>query len=124
MKVAQTTLAALRQQRFLTVRREVGDELAGLRNGDQGADRHAQDDIFGTAPVLIGAAAFFARLGAVDASKAIVDQGINVSLGNRPDAAAAPAVAAVGPAARNVFFTPQRYRPVDAVAGDHFDVSF
>src|SRR5450755_2563935 len=124
MQIAQAALAALRQERFLIVRREVGNELAALGHGDDGPDRHAQHDVLGAASVLIGAAASFAGLGAMNAGKAIIDQRIDVAVGNRPDAAAASPVAAVRAAARNVFLAAKRNRAVAAVARDHFDVRF
>ncbi len=123
MQIAQAALAALGEQRRLAVRGEIGDQFAGLRVGDHGAHRHAQDDVVGAASVLIGAAAVLAALGAMDAREAVVDQRVDVAVGDRIDAAAAAAVAAVGAAARHIFLAAKRDRAVAAVAGDDLDLA-
>ena len=92
--------------------------------GDHGADRHAQHDVLGAAAVLVGAAAVLAALRAMDARVAIVDQRVDVAVGDGIDAAAAAAVAAVGPAARDVLLAPERGDAVAAVAGDDLDRRF
>ncbi len=124
MQIAEAALAALGDQRARSVRGEVGDELAAVGVGDHRADRHAQNHVGAAAPVLIRAAAVLAALGAMDARVAVIDQRIDVAVGQRIDAAAAPAVAAVGPAARNVLLAAERDRAVAAVAGDHLDQRF
>ncbi len=62
--------------------------------------------------------------GAEDARIAVVDQGIEVAVGDSDHAAAVSAVAAAGAAARDVFFAPERGRAVSALAGDDFDTGF
>ena len=96
----------------------------GVGVGDHGADRHAQHDVVGAAAVLVRAAPVLAALGAMDARVAIVDQRVDVAIGDCVDAAAAAAVAAVGTAARDVFLAPERRDAVAAVAGDDFDQRF
>jgi hypothetical protein len=49
---------------------------------------------------------------------AIVDQGVDVAIGNGVNAAATPAVAAVRPAARNELLAPKARDAIAAVAGD------
>jgi len=63
-------------------------------------------------------------LGAVDAREAVIDQRIDVAVGARPDAAAAAAVAARGPAARHELLAPERGAAVAALARVHFDLRF
>jgi hypothetical protein len=123
MQVAEAALAALGEQRALAVLREVGEQPAVLVL-DQRAHRHAQHDVLAAAPVLVGAAADVAVLGAVDAREAVVDQGVDVAVGDRPDAAAAAAVAARGAAARHEFLAPERGAAVAALAGMHLDFRF
>ena len=98
--------------------------VAGVGVGDHGADRHAQHDVVGAVAVLVGAAAVLAALRAMDAREAVVDQRVDVAIGDGEDAAAAAAVAAVGSAARHVLLAPERRGAVAAVAGDHLDVRF
>src|SRR5207247_2526828 len=76
------------------------------------------------APVAIRARAAPAVIGAVDAGEAVVDQRVDVAVGARPDAAAAPAVAAVGAAARHVFLAAKRRRAIAALAGVDLDLRF
>ena len=72
---------------------------------------------------MVGAAPVLTAFGAVDARIAIVDQRVDVAVRHRIDASAATAIAAVGSAARHVFFAPERRNAVAAVAGDHIDES-
>ena len=60
----------------------------------------------------------------MDAREAVVDQRVDVAVGNRVDAAAAAAVAAVGPAARDELLAPKRGDAVAAFAGVDFDDGF
>src|SRR5690606_40387443 len=55
---------------------------------------------------------------------AVVDQRVDVAIGDRVDAAAASAVAAVGAAARHVLLPPETDGAVAALAGVHFDTRF
>src|SRR5438132_314719 len=118
MKIAQPALAASRKKRLFAMRCEVRDPLAAVGVGDDGADGHAQHDILGAAAVLIGTAAVLAPFGAMDSRIAIIDERVDVSVGDRPDAAASAAVAAIGSAARHVLFAPERDDTVPAVARD------
>jgi hypothetical protein len=61
-------------------------------------------------------------LGAVDASKAVVDQRVDVAVGVRPYAAATPAVAAVRSAVADVFLAAERGGAVAALAGVDLDL--
>src|SRR5439155_20234714 len=124
MQIAQPSLTALGEQRARSVLREIGHELAGFGIGDDGADRDAQHDIFGAASILVGATPLLAVLGAVDACVTVIDQRIDVAIGDCVDAAAASAVAAVGPAPGHVLLTSKRDRAIAAVPGDHLDDGF
>ena len=81
-------------------------------------------DVFGTMAITLPAAALFTILGAVYAREAKVDERVDVAIGVRPDAAAAPAVTTIRAAARNVFLAPERHSTITALAGDHFDTRF
>ncbi len=124
VQVAEPALAALGDERARAVVIEIGDELAGVGVGDHGADRHAQHDVVGAVAVLVGAASVLAALRAMDAREAVIDERVDVAIGDGKDAAAAPAVAAVRSAARHVFLASKRRGAVAAVAGDHFDIRF
>src|SRR2546427_403304 len=66
----------------------------------------------------------FPAFGAMNRPIAVVDGGIDFAVGNAPDAAASPAVAAVGTAAGNILLAPEGNHSVAAVAGDDFDDRF
>ena len=121
VQIAETAGATLCDQRPLAVGREIGDGLAGVGVGDHRADRHAQHDVLGSVSVLICAATVLAALRAVDACVAIVDQRVDVAVGDRPDAAAASAVATVGPASGHELLPPEARGAIAAVAGDDLD---
>ncbi len=106
-----------REQCDLLVLGEVSERFSGFRVRDHGAGGHAQHDIIGTFAVALGAAPLLAVPRAVNAREAVFDEGVDVSVGHRIDAAAAAAVPAVGPAARHVLFTPEADRAVAARAG-------
>ena len=124
MQIAQAALTALGHQCTLAVGREIGDAFAGIGIGDHRAHRHPQHDVVGAAAVLVGAASVLSAFRAMDAREAIVDQRVDIAIGDRVDAAAATAVAAVGSAARNVFLAAKGGGAVAAVAGQYFDRRF
>src|SRR5258706_9944908 len=75
-------------------------------------------------PVAVAPAPVLPVLRAEDALEAIVHERVQIGVGDRVDAAAAPAVAAVGAAARHVLLAAERRRAVTAAAGGHLDARF
>jgi len=124
MDVAEAAGAAFGDQRARAVAVEIGDRLAARQVADDGADRHAQDEVFAAAAVAVRAHAVLAALGAEDAGVAEVDQRVEVAVGDGPDAAAAAAVAARGPTLRHVLLAPEGGRAIAAVAGDDLNLGF
>jgi len=124
VEIAQAALAATHEQEALAVGGEVGDQLAVIRVAHDGAHRHAQHHVLAGAAVAVGAHAALAVVGPVHAREVIVDQRIDVAVGARPHAAAAPAVAAVGPALGHVPFAAKARRAVASLAGMHLDLRF
>src|SRR5690606_8417187 len=113
-----------RQCDLFVVAIQVEQLLAGLGVQYGGAHRHAQGDVGRGGAVLVRAAAVLAILAAMQARIAEVDQGIDVAIGNGEDAAATPAVAAIGPAFGNEFFAAKAGRAVAAFTGNDFDGCF
>ncbi len=66
----------------------------------------------------------FAVLRAVQARIAVVDQRIDVAIGDGVDGAATAAVAAVGAAERNEFFAAKARNAIATLAGNDFDGCF
>jgi hypothetical protein len=124
MGVAKATLAALGKQHLFVVHVEVGQHFAGVEVGDDGADRHAQHDVVATLAVTVGAAAVLAALAKELAGVAVIDQGIDVAVGNDVHAAALAAIATVGATHRDVFLAAESGDAVAAVASFNVDLCF
>ena len=92
--------------------------------GDHRPDRHPQGQIVATLAIAVGAAAVLAVLRAEHPGKAVLDQRVDVAVGQRPDAAALAAVAAIRAAHRDELLAPERGGAVAALAGDHVDSGF
>jgi hypothetical protein len=60
----------------------------------------------------------------MNSSVAIIDQGIDVPIGDCEDAAAITAVTAVRAAAGDEFFTTEAHRAIAALAGMNFNTRF
>lgn len=101
MQVAQTAFTAFGKKGFFTVLIQVGNCLTGIQVGNHGSDRNTKLNIGSTSAVAVTAAAVFAVLGLELTCVAIIDQSIQVSVGNGINRAAAAAVSAVGTAFRN-----------------------
>src|SRR4029078_10691698 len=113
--------ATLGDERACTVVIEIGDEFAAVGVGDRRAHRHAQHHVLSAATVAVGAVAVLAALRAMDARVAVIDERVDVAVGLGVDAAAATAIAAVGTAAGDILFSPERRDAIAAVAGDRLD---
>jgi hypothetical protein len=124
VNVAEAAFAAFGNDHFFLVNIEVGQNFSGYEVGNHGTDRHAQDDIVATGAVLIGAAAIFAALTDEFPGVTVVDQRIDVAVGNDVDAAAPATVTTVGSAQRDVFFAPERDRTVATIPGFDMDLCF
>src|SRR5437773_8071131 len=122
--IAEAPFASPREQCDLLVHGEVGDHFSGLPVRDHRTGRHAQYNVIGALPVALGTAPALAVPRAVNAREAILDEGIDVSVGDRIDAAAAAAVPAVRPSARYVLFAPEAHDAVAALAGVDLDARF
>src|SRR5437660_193028 len=122
--IAEAAFASPREQCDLLVHGQVGERFSGLRVRDHGAGGHAQHDVIGTFPAALGTAPALAVPSVVNAREAIFDEGIDVPVGDRVDAAAAAAVPAIGPSARHVLFAPEAHDAVAAVAGVDLDARF
>ena len=63
-------------------------------------------------------------MGAKDSRIAEIDQGIEIAVGNGPDAAAASAVTAIRSAEGDELLAPKRGDAIPAVAGDDFNLGY
>src|SRR5690606_36965453 len=122
--VAQPALAATGHQQALAVGGQVADHLVGVDAVHHGAGGHGDDHVLAALAVHLPAPAVLAALGAEQLLVAEVDQGVEVLVGDQPDAAAIAAVAAIRPAQRNELLAAEAHAAVAAVAGGDGDLSF
>src|SRR5687767_13380826 len=120
MDVAESAAAALGDDDFFARLGEVGQQFLGLGVPDDGAGRDVDVKVLTGFAVTLATAAGAAVFG----QEALVElkrQQARQALPNlEADIAAAAAIAAVGAAARHIFFAAERARTPAAVAG--FDV--
>ena len=124
MHIAETAFAAFGQHHLCAIAGQISQGFAGVLVNDHGADRHAQEHVIRAFAVLIRTASRFAIFGAVNPRVAVVNQGVDIAVGNRNHTAAASAVTAVGAAFRHKFFAPKRRHAAAAVAGLDLDARF
>src|SRR5690606_40030836 len=122
--VALAAGTALGHQQALAVPGEVADDLVGGDVDDLGADRHPDHHVLAGLAEHLPAHAVLTPLGAEVTLVAEVDQGVEVLVGNQPDAAAVAAVAAVGAAQRDELLPAEADATVAAVAGGDQDGGF
>ena len=121
MQVAQTAFTAFGKKGFFTVLIQVGNCLTGIQVGNHGSDRNTKLNIGSTSAVAVTAAAVFAVLGLELTCVTIIDQSIQVSVGNGINRAAA---SAVGTAFRNKLFASERGNAVSALTRKNFNFRF
>ncbi len=124
MNVASAPFTAGSQHGFLTMVVQVEQLFVCVGIVNDGANGYAQRDVGSTRPVLVGTTPIFAVPGPMQAGIAIIDQRVDVAVGNSNNAAAPAAVAAVRPAFRNEFFAAKARRPIAAFAGNDFNGGF
>jgi hypothetical protein len=108
----------------LPIPRKIGYYLAGSGMRDDRADRHMQHNVLGSLAIAVGAFAVFAVPGAVHAGKTVIDQRIDVAVGNRENTAAAASVPSRRAAPGNVFLAAKACGSVSTFSGHHLDYRF
>jgi hypothetical protein len=122
MGVAEAAVAARGEHHALAGLGEIRDQGLLVVLEDLGADRHAQDRVLALGAGAVGAHAVMALLGLEVLLVAVVDQRVEAVDAQGDDVAAAPAVAAVGPAELDELLAPERDRAGTAVAAPHVDL--
>src|SRR5690606_15025139 len=102
--VTKAVEAAVRDQQALTYHQHVTEQFLGIRLVDTGAHRHTDLEVGAAGTGAVTLAAVGAGLRAVARLEAEVDQGIEIVVGDQPDAAAITAIAAIRTAAIDEFF--------------------
>ena len=115
--VAQSAASALRNQRFLSILKNLADEFLRVGVENDGAAGYRDDDVFSAAAGTVAAFAVTAVVGTPMGVMVEPVQRVFVGVAAQNDAATASAVAAIGPAARRKFFTAEGDNAVAAVTG-------
>jgi hypothetical protein len=123
-QVAIATLAALGDEDLFAGLQQFVHHLAGVGVADDGTDRHLENDVVALATEHIGAFAVLAALGFKTAVVTVVDQGVEVVVGQRPHRATPATIAAIGAAEFLVFLVPEGRTAVATVPSGNIDISF
>ena len=90
--VAKAVEATLGNQQLLLVVGQVTQQFAGVFIAGAGADRYAQDPVLAATAGTVGALAVLATLGGVETLETVVDQGVQVLVGDQIDITAVPTI--------------------------------
>ena len=121
MRVALAAVAAAGGDDAVAVVRQVFEHEAVLGVDDERARRDFDDQVVGALALLVGAAAGRAAVGPPEAVMGQGGEIVDAIFGDDDHAAAVAAVAAVGPAVRDVLFAPKADAAVAAAASLDFD---
>src|SRR6185295_13886727 len=102
-RVAPAAARAADREHALARHGQVAEELARAAIVDDGADRYFQDEVGTAGAVAVRALPVGSALGVVVAAVVEIEQGRQRGRGFEPDAAAVPAIAAVGTSIRDEF---------------------
>src|SRR5215813_4851396 len=101
-RVATPAPRAADREHALARCRQVAERLAGVAVGDDGPQRHLQDQVLAAGAVTVGTLTVGPALGVVVPAVVKVEERAQLRRGLEPDAAAVTPVAAVGPAVGDV----------------------
>ena len=119
-RVALAPFAAVGGDDLFAGRGQVLEQMPVLGVEDDRAGRNGEDQVFGRRAVAVVAAAAVAAVGLPLLAMGQRGEAIDAFLGQEDDAAAVAAVAAVGPAARNVLLPAEAEAAVAAAARLHW----
>ena len=122
--VAPAAAAAARHNRLLAVLDQIDEQLVGVAQIDRSAWRHEHDFVFAASSLLVVAFAVAPTIGAEMNLKLKWQERVHVLVDAQDHAAAIAAVAAVWPAARDVFLAPKGDDAVAAATAIHIDSRF
>src|SRR5581483_8504792 len=121
MGVAETAIAALEQPHPLAAFMKIGDHGLAILFIDLGADRHFHHRVGAAGTGHHLALAAFAILGPHMLLEAVVDQGVEIVHGFRPNIAALAAIPAPGTAIFDELLAPERDAAIAASASGSKD---
>ena len=106
------------------MRCQIGNQIAGFKIRNDGTDRHTQLNVNARSAIAIRASPRFTIFGGVGFGIAVVNQGIDVAIGNCIDTAAAPAITTIGSTELDELFAAHGSTTGTTVASNYFDSSF
>src|SRR5690606_39217919 len=115
---------ALGHDQALSTQGQIADDLPGIGIEYRGAHGYWQYQIGGGAAAAIAAPPLLAIASAKGALVAVVDQGVEIGVGDQDHVATVATVATVGAAAGHIFFPPKAQAAVAALAGMDADGCF
>jgi hypothetical protein len=124
VNVAPAADTAFSQAEALTMCCEIGNQIAGFKIRNDGSYRHPQFNIDASSAVTVGTPSWLTIFGGMRFGITVVNQGIDVAIGNGIDTTAAPAIATIGSAKLNELFSAHGSAASATVASNYFDSSF
>ncbi len=116
--------AAFSDQQLLLVVSQVTQQLAGIFVGRTSTDRHTQDLVLAATTGTVGALTILATFSGMEALKTVVDQGVEVLVGNQIHVATVTTIATIRTTVGNIFFTAKAYTTVTTVTGIDSNLDF
>src|SRR5690606_24643629 len=115
--ITQAMKTTLGHFQFLAVLGEIAEDFLGIHINDRGAHGHGQNEVRTLVACAVLAAALLAIFGLVFGLKAVVDQCVEIFIGDKIDAAAVTAVATVGAAFGDKFFLAEAHHAIATFPG-------
>jgi len=124
VNIALAAVAALRNQQFLAVTRQIANDLIGICITHDGADWDTHSQVVAAAAVTLPTHAVFTTLGAKMALMAKIDERIQTLIGDQINTAAIAAIAAVRTAERDELLAPKTDATIASAACKDLDSRF
>ena len=103
---------------------QVAQSLTGIFITGAGSDRNAQYLVFATMTGTVGTAAVLTALGRMEAFETVIDQGVQVFIGNQIDIAAIATVSAIRTTVGNIQLPAKTDTTVTTVTGIDSNLDF
>ena len=103
---------------------QIPQQFTGIFIAGAGTDRDAQGAILAASAGTVGALTVLATLGGMETLETVVDQGVQVLIGDQIDITTVTAVTAVRAAVRDVLLTAKAHTTVTTVTGIDSNLDF
>ena len=103
---------------------QIPQQFTGIFIAGAGTDRDAQGAILAASAGTVGALTVLATLGGMETLETVVDQGVQVLVGDQIDITAVTTITAVRTTVRDVLFTAKAHTTVTTVTGIDSNLDF